>query len=142
MGARGNSGVITSDCSVDLVKVSRDKTELDGQDLAHAFQTGVEVAYKAVMKPVEGTIALQYHVVQLQQRLKLNLQMMLLRLCDAALDGAKAALAKTPEMLPVLKEVGVVDSGGQVWSSFMEGFLSALTGEYIASEDFKRHQLR
>lgn len=54
----------------------------------------------------------------------------------AALEGAKTALAKTPDMLPVLKEVGVVDSGGQGLVFIYEGFLSALTGEYIASEDF------
>ena len=115
----------------------KDKTELDGQDLAHAFQTGVEVAYKAVMKPVEGTILTVSRGAASAAIKKAESTNDAVEVMRAALDGAKAALAKTPEMLPVLKEVGVVDSGGQGLVFIYEGFLSALTGEYIASEDFQ-----
>ena len=133
MGARGNSGVITSQFGQSI----KDKTELDGQDLAHAFQTGVEVAYKAVMKPVEGTILTVSRGAASAAIKKAESTNDAVEVMRAALDGAKAALAKTPEMLPVLKEVGVVDSGGQGLVFIYEGFLSALTGEYIASEDFQ-----
>ena len=136
MGARGNSGVITSQLFRGFGQSIKDKTELDGQDLAHAFQAGVEVAYKAVMKPVEGTILTVSRgaASAIKKAESTNDAVEVMR---AALDGAKAALAKTPEMLPVLKEVGVVDSGGQGLVFIYEGFLSALTGEYIASEDFQ-----
>ena len=126
MGARGNSGVITSQLFRGFGQSIKDKTELDGQDLAHAFQAGVEVAYKAVMKPVEGTIL----------TVSRGAASAAIKKAESTND-AKAALAKTPEMLPVLKEVGVVDSGGQGLVFIYEGFLSALTGEYIASEDFQ-----
>ena len=137
MGARGNSGVITSQLFRGFGQSIKDKTELDGQDLAHAFQTGVEVAYKAVMKPVEGTILTVSRGAASAAIKKAESTNDAVEVMRAALDGAKAALAKTPEMLPVLKEVGVVDSGGQGLVFIYEGFLSALTGEYIASEDFQ-----
>lgn len=137
MGARGNSGVITSQLFRGFGQSIKDKTELDGQDLAHAFQAGVEVAYKAVMKPVEGTILTVSRGAASAAIKKAESTNDAVEVMSAALDGAKAALAKTPEMLPVLKEVGVVDSGGQGLVFIYEGFLSALTGEYIASEDFQ-----
>ena len=137
MGARGNSGVITSQLFRGFGQSIKDKTELDGQDLAHAFQSGVEVAYKAVMKPVEGTILTVSRGAASAAVKKSESTNDAVEVMRAALDGAKAALAKTPEMLPVLKEVGVVDSGGQGLVFIYEGFLSALTCEYIASEDFQ-----
>ena len=137
MGARGNSGVITSQLFRGFGQSIKDKTELDGQDLAHAFQAGVEVAYKAVMKPVEGTILTVSRGAASAAIKKAESTNDAVEVMRAALDGAKAALAKTPEMLPVLKEVGVVDSGGQGLVFIYEGFLSALTGEYIVSEDFQ-----
>ena len=137
MGARGNSGVITSQLFRGFGQSIKDKMELDGQDLAHAFQTGVEVAYKAVMKPVEGTILTVSRGAASAAIKKAESTNDAVEVMRAALDGAKAALAKTPEMLPVLKEVGVVDSGGQGLVFIYEGFLSALKGEYIASEDFQ-----
>ena len=137
MGARGNSGVITSQLFRGFGQSIKDKTELDGQDLAHAFQAGVEVAYKAVMKPVEGTILTVSRGAASAAIKKAESTNDAVEVMRAALDGAKAALAKTPEMLPVLKEVGVVDSGGQGLVFIYYGFLSALTGEYIASEDFQ-----
>ena len=137
MGARGNSGVITSQLFRGFGQAIKDKEELTGQDLAHAFQSGVEVAYKAVMKPVEGTILTVSRGAATAALKKAEETDDAVEVMRAALDGAKCALAKTPEMLPVLKEVGVVDSGGQGLVFIYEGFLAALTGEYIASEDFK-----
>lgn len=137
MGARGNSGVITSQLFRGFGQAIKDKEELTGQDLAHAFQSGVEVAYKAVMKPVEGTILTVSRGAATAALKKAEETDDAVEVMRATLDGAKRALAKTPEMLPVLKEVGVVDSGGQGLVFIYEGFLAALTGEYIASEDFK-----
>ena len=137
MGARGNSGVITSQLFRGFSQSVKGKDELDGQVLALAFQSGVEVAYKAVMKPVEGTILTVSRGAAIGAKKKAEATNDAVEVMKAALEGAKAALAKTPDMLPVLKEVGVVDSGGQGLVFIYEGFLSALTGEYIASEDFQ-----
>ncbi|BDD41328.1 DAK2 domain-containing protein [Streptococcus ruminantium] len=137
MGARGNSGVITSQLFRGFGQSVRDKVELDGKDLAQAFQHGVEVAYKAVMKPVEGTILTVSRGAATAALKKAEETDDAVEVMRATLAGANRALKKTPEMLPVLKEVGVVDSGGQGLVYIYEGFLSALTGEYIASEDFE-----
>ena len=137
MGARGNSGVITSQLFRGFSQSVKEKEELTGQDLALAFQSGVEVAYKAVMKPVEGTILTVSRGAAIGARKKAEETDDAVEVMKAALESAKIALAKTPDMLPVLKEVGVVDSGGQGLVFIYEGFLAALTGEYIASEEFQ-----
>ena len=137
MGARGNSGVITSQLFRGFSQSVKEKEELTGQDLALAFQSGVEVAYKAVMKPVEGTILTVSRGAAIGAKKKAEETNDAVEVMKAALDSAKVALAKTPDMLPVLKEVGVVDSGGQGLVFIYEGFLSALSGEYIASEEFQ-----
>lgn len=137
MGARGNSGVITSQLFRGFGQSIKSKEELTGKDLAQAFQMGVEVAYKAVMKPVEGTILTVSRGAATAALKKADLTDNAIEVMQAALDGAKGALAKTPGLLPVLKEVGVVDSGGQGLVFIYEGFLSALNGDYVASEDFK-----
>lgn len=136
MGARGNSGVITSQLFRGFSQGVKDLEELDGAALAHAFQSGVEVAYKAVMKPVEGTILTVSRGAAIGAVKKAESSNDAVEVMEAALEGAKAALAKTPDLLPVLKEVGVVDSGGQGLVFIYEGFLSALNGDYMASEDF------
>lgn len=137
MGARGNSGVITSQLFRGFGQSIKGKDELTGKDLAQAFQVGVEVAYKAVMKPVEGTILTVSRGAATAALKKANLTDDAVEVMQAALDGAKGALAKTPDLLPVLKEVGVVDSGGQGLVFIYEGFLSALNGDYVTSADFK-----
>lgn len=137
MGARGNSGVITSQLFRGFGQSIKDKVELDGKDLAAAFQSGVEVAYKAVMKPVEGTILTVSRGAATAALKKAEQTDDAVEVMRATVEGAKRALAKTPDLLPVLKEVGVVDSGGQGLVYIYEGFLAALTGEYIASEDFQ-----
>lgn len=137
MGARGNSGVITSQLFRGFGQSIKDLDELDGKALAEAFQAGVEVAYKAVMKPVEGTILTVSRGAATAAKKKAESTNDATEVMQAALDGAKAALAKTPDLLPVLKEVGVVDSGGQGLVYIYEGFLAAMTGDYMASEDFQ-----
>ncbi|MGT2771906.1 DAK2 domain-containing protein [Streptococcus marimammalium] len=137
MGARGNSGVITSQLFRGFGQSIKGKEELSGKDLAQAFQSGVEVAYNAVMKPVEGTILTVSRGAARAAIKKSEETDDAIEVMRAALDGAKAALAKTPDLLPVLKEVGVVDSGGQGLVYIYEGFLSALTGDYMISEEFE-----
>ncbi|HGH9334310.1 TPA: DAK2 domain-containing protein [Streptococcus pyogenes] len=137
MGARGNSGVITSQLFRGFGQSIKGKDELTGKDLAQAFQVGVEVTYKAVMKPVEGTILTVSRGAATAALKKADLTDDAVEVMQAALDGAKGALAKTPDLLPVLKEVGVVDSGGQGLVFIYEGFLSALNGDYVTSADFK-----
>lgn len=137
MGARGNSGVIMSQLFRGFGQAIKDKEELDGKDLAHAFQNGVEVAYKAVMKPVEGTILTVSRGAATAALKKAEETDDAIEVMRATLEGANRALKKTPDLLPVLKEVGVVDSGGQGLVYIYEGFLAALTGEYLTSEDFE-----
>ena len=124
-GARGNSGVILSQLLRGFTKGIKDYEELDVIDLANAMQKAVETAYKAVMKPKEGTILtvakgaalkgaeLSQTVEDIEEFVKL------------VLEEAERVLAKTPDMLPVLKEAGVVDSGGQ-------GLVEVLRGAYFA----------
>lgn len=131
MGARGNSGVILSQLFRGFGQYAKDYAELDGIHLAAALQNGVEVAYKAVMKPVEGTILTVSRGAAEMAKRKTDETDDATEIMTAALDGAKRALAKTPEMLPVLKEVGVVDSGGQGLVYIYEGFLMALNGEFV-----------
>ncbi|RHW48319.1 hypothetical protein DS832_01775 [Bombilactobacillus bombi] len=134
MGARGNSGVITSQIFRGFGKNIESKETLTAQELAAALVAGVQTAYKAVMKPVEGTILT---VARGASEAAANVakssdditQVML-----AAVNGARKALATTPDLLPVLKEVGVVDSGGQGLVFIYEGFFEALGGNLEASE--------
>ena len=137
MGARGNSGVILSQLFRGFSKKIEDKEELNAQDLADAFKNGVEVAYKAVMKPVEGTILTVSRGAAIAAEKKAKESNDALEVMEAALKGAKKALAKTPDMLPVLKEVGVVDSGGQGLVFVYEGFVESLSGKVVESEIYQ-----
>ena len=137
MGARGNSGVILSQLIRGFSKQIPDVVELGAEDLAHAFTHGVDTAYKAVMKPVEGTILTVARVAAEYGERKVKETDDCIEVMEAVVSGAKRALAKTPDLLPVLKEVGVVDSGGQGLLYVYEGFLAALTGEYEATETFE-----
>ena len=137
MGARGNSGVITSQLFRGFSQSVKDKEELDGAALAAAFQSGVEVAYKAVMKPVEGTILTVSRGAAIGAKKKAESTNDAVEVMRAALEGAKTALAKTPDMLPVLKEVGVVDSGGAGLLLVLTGFMAALSGDRVDFVDIK-----
>ncbi|GAX47148.1 DAK2 domain-containing protein [Pseudolactococcus reticulitermitis] len=137
MGARGNSGVILSQIFRGFSQAIKDADVFTAENLAKAFQNGVEVAYKAVMKPVEGTILTVSRGAAAFAGKKAASSDDAIDVLKAALEGAKVALAKTPDMLPVLKEVGVVDSGGQGLVYILEGFVAAATGEYLTSEEFQ-----
>lgn len=128
MGARGNSGVILSQLFRGFAKSLEGKEILNASELAHAFQAGVDTAYKAVMKPVEGTILTVARISAKQALNQAEETNDCLQVLDSLLKGAQSALAQTPDLLPVLKEVGVVDSGGQGLVYIYEGFYEALTG--------------
>lgn len=137
MGARGNSGVILSQLFRGFSKEIPDVVTLNAQDLARALVHGVETAYKAVMKPVEGTILTVAREAAKAGDRKAKQTDDVIEVMEAVVKYGKRALDKTPEMLPVLKEVGVVDSGGQGLLFIYEGFLSALNGEFLADESYE-----
>ncbi|CAH2713301.1 hypothetical protein BACCIP111895_00436 [Neobacillus rhizosphaerae] len=131
MGARGNSGVILSQLFRGFSKAVESKEKISGKDFAQAFEAGVETAYKAVMKPVEGTI-----LTVAKDSAKKGVQAAqnsndIIVIMEEVLKEAKASLKRTPDLLPVLKEVGVVDSGGQGLVIVYEGFLAVLKGENL-----------
>ncbi|NCU16241.1 DAK2 domain-containing protein [Pallidibacillus pasinlerensis] len=128
MGARGNSGVILSQLFRGFAKSIEDKEVLYVEDFVQALDAGVKTAYKAVMKPVEGTILTvakdaAKKAVEIGSKTK-----DLTELMEEVVKEAKASLQRTPDLLPVLKEVGVVDSGGQGLVFVFEGFLANLKG--------------
>ena len=134
MGARGNSGVILSQIFRGFYQAIKDEEELDSQSFTNAFLGGVESAYKAVMKPVEGTILTVARESALRGQQKAESTDNLVEIMRSIVKGAQEALDKTPDLLPVLKQVGVVDSGGKGLLCIYEGFLMALTGEVIEDE--------
>ena len=125
-GARGNSGVITSLLFRGFAKGFKDADEITPENLALAFSLGVEAAYKAVMKPTEGTILTVARVGSEYADKAAKEGKDALEVFEAALEGAKTALAETPEILPVLKKAGVVDAGGQGFVVILEGMYSVL----------------
>ncbi|SET81248.1 hypothetical protein SAMN05216389_13121 [Oceanobacillus limi] len=131
MGARGNSGVILSQIFRGFAKGMNNKATLSANDLATAFDSGVQTAYKAVMKPVEGTILTVAKDAAKEAVEIAKQETDIIVLMEKVLDEAKASLKRTPDLLPVLKEVGVVDSGGQGLVTVYEGFLAALKGEQL-----------
>lgn len=131
MGARGNSGVILSQLFRGFSKAIEQKHEVDALEFAEALEAGVATAYKAVMKPVEGTIltvAKDSAKIAVQAAKSQNDIALLM---EEVLKEARASLNRTPDLLPVLKEVGVVDSGGQGLVLVYEGFLAVLKGEAL-----------
>lgn len=137
MGARGNSGVILSQLFRGFSKAVEGKEALSVQDFADAFKAGVDSAYNAVMKPVEGTVLTVAREAAEAGLEAAQSQKDIIGLMETVLEQGKASLKKTPDLLPALKEVGVVDSGGQGLIYIYEGFLSALTGEEIVEDDNK-----
>ena len=137
MGARGNSGVITSQIFRGFGKSIVQLETLTAQDFAQALTAGVQTAYKAVMKPVEGTILTVAKGASQAAMRVAETDDDLTEVMRAAVSGAKKALASTPDLLPVLKEVGVVDSGGQGLVFIYEGFLKALGGNLEEGNQFQ-----
>lgn len=121
-GARGNSGVILSLLFRGFSKGLKDKAEMGAAEFVTSLGLGVEAAYKAVMKPTEGTILTVARIAH--ERAKACESNDFLTVFDVALEGAKEALASTPEILPVLKKAGVVDAGGQGFITVLEGMRS------------------
>lgn len=131
MGARGNSGVILSQLFRGFGKAVEGKTELTTVDFAEALKRGVDTAYKAVMKPVEGTILTVAREAADEALLASESTSDFTEFMKRVIVGAKASLDRTPDLLPVLKEVGVVDSGGQGLLVIYEGFLASLEGKEL-----------
>ena len=131
MGARGNSGVITSQIFRGFSQGLEGKSEINAVEFADAWQKGVEVAYKAVIRPVEGTIltVVRESSQYLHDNIKPN------HTIDKAIEllikEAHESLKRTPELLPILKEVGVVDSGGAGLIYIFEGMREAINGNFV-----------
>lgn len=129
LGARGNSGVILSQIFRGLARTFEGKGEADGLDLGLALQEGVQAAYRAVVRPVEGTILTvareaARRAVEVGRRTRDAVAVL-----REAWAGARETLGRTPDLLPVLKKAGVVDAGGQGLVYILEGLLAALVGE-------------
>lgn len=131
MGARGNSGVILSQIFRGFAKGFEGKESVTTAEISDAFESGVETAYKAVMKPVEGTILTVAKDAAAAAVALENKEKDIIAFMEHVLEEAKASLERTPDLLPVLKEVGVVDSGGQGLVTIYEGFLASLKGEEL-----------
>ncbi|MFB0635903.1 DAK2 domain-containing protein [Bacillus rugosus] len=131
MGARGNSGVILSQLFRGFSKSIETKKEINALEFAASLQAGVDMAYKAVMKPVEGTILTVAKDAAKKAITLAEKETDIIALMTAVTEEAEASLNRTPELLPVLKEVGVVDSGGKGLLCVYEGFLASLKGETV-----------
>ncbi|MGN7939921.1 DAK2 domain-containing protein [Virgibacillus sp. 6R] len=133
MGARGNSGVILSQLFRGFSKAIETKSTITSVEFAAALQAGVDTAYKAVMKPVEGTILTVAKDAAKAAVLAAENEPSIDKLMEITLKEAEKSLKRTPELLPVLKEVGVVDSGGQGLVFVYAGFLAVLKGEQVSN---------
>ncbi|HDI0281507.1 TPA: fatty acid kinase catalytic subunit FakA [Staphylococcus aureus] len=134
MGARGNSGVILSQLFRGFCKNIESESEINSKLLAESFQAGVETAYKAVMKPVEGTILTVAKDAAQAAIEKANNTEDCIELMEYIIVKANESLENTPNLLAVLKGVGVVDSGGKGLLCVYEGFLKALKGEKVEAK--------
>ncbi|MGE8136933.1 DAK2 domain-containing protein [Bacillus safensis] len=131
MGARGNSGVILSQLFRGFSKHIEQKETIDAKEFALALQAGVDTAYKAVMKPIEGTILTVAKDAAKKAVAVSAAEDQIDRVLELTIEEARASLDRTPDLLPVLKEVGVVDSGGKGLLCVYEGFLASLRGEEL-----------
>ena len=138
MGARGNSGVILSQIFRGFSMAMEGKDEINVEEFAKAWDSGREIAYKAVMRPVEGTVltviresatALMEHVHEMRS---------IEQAMDYLINEARASLNRTPELLPVLKDVGVVDSGGAGLLYILEGFQLGLLNRFVERKEISQ----
>ena len=130
-GARGNSGVILSQIFRGMSRALEGADEVDAALFAQAIRCGADTAYKAVMRPKEGTILTVARVVAEEVEREARRTSDLQTLMNVVVESGDAILKKTPEMLPVLKQAGVVDSGGKGLMVFFAGFRAALFGEPV-----------
>ena len=137
MGARGNSGVILSQIFRGVSMAFEGVSEVNAVGLAKAFENGAKVAYKAVMRPVEGTILTVIREASEEVVKYATEDMDIEDVFSYFVKAAEESLERTPELLPVLKEVGVVDSGGAGLLLVLTGFMSALAGEEVARIEIK-----
>jgi dihydroxyacetone kinase-like predicted kinase len=131
MGARGNSGVILSQIFRGIAQGLEGKDQVNAIEFAHALTKGAEVAYRAVMRPTEGTILTVIRESSTETSAYAKEDMEMEDLFSYFVDRAQVSLDHTPELLPVLKEVGVVDSGGAGLVLILSGFLAGLNGDII-----------
>lgn len=131
MGARGNSGVITSQIFRGFAEALEGKKEINTVELADAFVNGSKIAYKAVIRPVEGTILTVIRESSENLKKKIRTFSSIEDAFKILLHEAKESLERTPNLLPVLKEVGVVDSGGAGLVKILEGMESMIHGDFI-----------
>ena len=134
MGARGNSGVITSQIFRGFANGLENKETIDAVEFGEAMMVGKDVAYKAVMRPVEGTMltVIREAAEVLNEEAKADWTIQ--KALEVMLIEARASLERTPDLLPVLKEVGVVDSGGAGVVTILEGMLAAITTGIVHKE--------
>ena len=133
MGARGNSGVILSQILRGFTLSLQNTTEIKAEDIAAALNKGVEIAYKSVLKPVEGTILTVSRKAAEAALSAAETAQSIDEVLTAAIEAGEIALEHTPDLLPVLKEAGVVDAGGRGFLYILEGGLAALRGEEITA---------
>lgn len=133
-GARGNSGVILSQLLRGFCKEIKDKKEITITVLADGFVRGVDTAYKAVMKPKEGTILTVAKGVARKACELAEQKVSVEKFCEEVIECGDEVLATTPDLLPVLKEAGVVDSGGQGLMEFLKGAYNAIIGKETAPD--------
>lgn len=129
LGARGNSGVILSQTLRGIAIGLNDKATFNAQDLAQAFQEASQLAYRAVIKPVEGTILTVVRESATAALQSAEHQSDLVSEMQDIVSAARQAVAHTPELLPALKQAGVVDAGGQGFLTILEGILRYMRGE-------------
>ncbi|MBS9336218.1 DAK2 domain-containing protein [Fructobacillus papyrifericola] len=130
MGARGNSGVILSQIFRGMANSMADKNDLSARDMADALMEAAKVAYKSVMKPTEGTILTVIREAAAEADRSASAGDDLPSLMEKTMAAAQKALDSTPDLLPVLKEVGVVDSGGQGLVMVLSGFSEVVLGTF------------
>ncbi|NBI29601.1 DAK2 domain-containing protein [Chengkuizengella marina] len=139
MGARGNSGVILSQLFRGFTKSVHELNEINAVQFAAALQQGVDTAYQAVVKPIEGTI-LTVAKESAKHALFVSHQTdHIIELLEEVINEAKKSLARTPDLLPVLKQAGVVDSGGQGLVFIYQGFIEALKGSFNVDSNVMHH---
>jgi DAK2 domain fusion protein YloV len=141
MGARGNSGVITSQILRGFSRGVHDKTMLDVATMVKAFGEARDTAYKGVVRPVEGTILTVIKEVAIATEAALGSVNDPIEMFEVAVKAADEAVKKTPELLPVLKQAGVVDSGGKGLFFIMEGMLRYVYGESLETPTTAVHSL-
>ncbi|NLC96074.1 MAG: DAK2 domain-containing protein [Erysipelotrichaceae bacterium] len=151
MGARGNSGVILSQIFRGFYQAVEGKSEINGLDVSIAFNKGAAVAYKAVMRPVEGTIltVIRESAYYANKYAEENVECTINEYFDVLTKEAMISLENTPELLPVLKEVGVVDSGATGLIAILDGFKAYIDGSPIellekgeTAKDYSQHDIK